>query len=764
MSVANEPSQVPKIQERFRGRIQRTFLLILIPLSLLPLLIIGSIVYFQARVLLTNQVHDQSNTSLHTLANEIDAWITTAQIKLDATLRQENVKEALDEILIIENIENSTAGTWRDVILNELESINQERVGINFSDFLVLSPSGEILISTHLSWEGIYLTDISFSNIYSDKPASYIGYAEAPLSDDEIMIFTHIPYQGENSTGYVVGILSNSQLLDILTSVTKFQSEAKSYVVLEDQVFLGLDYRIEELAVLSPTQSQIDVLTPLRDQFTHNSQEALQIHAGMDEQHKNLNLRSFDGVPSLASYTWIPSLQAGVVIEIPESIAFENLQALTPYALISLATVVTLLSLILWFAARRFTQPIQTLTETTQQFAQGNWEQRVPETRDDEIGALSYTFNQMAEELSELYQSLSDQVEEQTVELQKRSTQLEATSQVAREASAIRNLDKLLRDTTELISENFGYYHAGIFFIDNENRFAILQATNSKGGQRMLMRGHKLLIGQTGVVGRVAKTGIPRIALDVGEDSYFFDNPDLPKTRSEMALPLKSQDKIIGVLDVQSETSGAFSNEDVEVLQIMADQVALAIENARLLEQSQQTVQVLQTLYGEHIEEAWQHMLGGKVKAYHFDRVRVKPATPDQIASLEKSNNHQIKVRIDPEGYQHLLIPISLRGQLIGDISLRRNPDEAEWTRNDQELAEEISNQIAIALDNARLLEESQRRATQEQMTSDITARMRETLNVEAILKTAVSEISRSMNLAAFDVKLGTFTDIPNDE
>ena len=754
MSVDNQPTQDTTIQERFRGRIQRTFLLVVIPLSMLPLIIIGSIVFFRARDLLIDQVHDQANIYLHTLANDIDTWITTARIKLDATLRQGYIREALDQILTLENTENSTFENTREVILSELKSLNQERVGINFSDFMVLSSSGEILISTQPAWEGFYLTDSAFSNIYSDNPGSYVGYALAPLSDDEIMVFTHIPYQAEDTNGYVVGILSNSQLLDILTSVTKFQPQAKSYIVLDDQVFLGLDYRIEELSVLLPSQSQINVLTPLGDQYTHSRQEAQQTPGSLEEHHKNISLRSFDGTPSLASYTWVAPIQAGVVIDIPESIVFENLQALTPYALISLTALVALLSLFLWIAARSLTRPLQILTETTRQFAAGDWSQRVPETRDDEIGALSYTFNQMAEELAELYQSLSSQVAEQTLELHERSTQLEATAQVAREAAVIHDLDTLLKDTTELISEHFGFYHAGIFLLDEGKKFAVLQAANSEGGQRMLKRGHKLGVGQTGVVGRVADTGLPRIALDVGDDRYYFDNPDMPETRSEMALPLKIHDRIIGVLDVQSKTSGAFTNEDAEVLQIMADQVTMAIENARLLEQSLRTVRELQTLYGEHVDEAWQQRLGGKPKTYHFDRVRVKPATDDQITSLEKSDDHQPKVHIDSEGYQHLLIPITLRGQSLGDLSLRRNPDEPEWTLDDQGLAKEVSTQIAVALENARLLEESQRRAAQEELLSQASARFSQSLDINTVLQMAVRELGQLAGVAEVSVQL----------
>jgi len=711
---------------------------------MIPLLIIGSIIFVRARILLIDQIHNQVETYMQIIASDVDLWVSTAQIRLDATLRREAMREALAQLLTVgdtQSVENATA---RQVIMDHLTALNFERGSDNFRDFMILSSSGEVLLSTQQAWEGSDLTDSSYSSLYSDAPGTFIDYALSPLSSDEILILSHVPFEEGNTNGFIVGVLNNSQLLNMLTSVLKFQLHSNSYLVLDNGLFIGLDYRIEELVVLSPSQSQMDTLVPLKNH----------VNQGETGEHANLSLLSFDGTRSIAVYTWLPSLGAGLAIDVPETIAFQNLQALTPIALISPLVLLALLSITFWFISRRLTKPIKILTETTRQFARGNWELRVPETRDDEIGALSHNFNQMAEELSELYNSLSAQVDEQTLELHNRSTQLEATAQVAREALAIRDLDNLLRDTTELISKNFGYYHAGIFLIDEDNRNAVLQAANSEGGQRMLKRGHRLGVGQTGVVGRAAGSGLPHIAQDVGEDRYFFDNPDLPETRSEIALPLKSQNKVIGVLDVQSKTPGAFTNQDVEVLQIMADQVALAIENARLLEQSQRTVQILQTLYGEHIEEAWQQRLGRTPNAYHFDRVRVKPASREQISSLKRSDDNQAQVHIDDQGYQHLLIPITLRGQTLGDIALRRNPDETEWTLDDQELAEEISTQIAVALENARLLEESQRRAAQEELLSQASARFSQSLDINTVLQLAVRELGQLAGVAEVSVQL----------
>ena len=200
---------------------------------------------------------------------------------------------------------------------------------------------------------------------------------------------------------------------------------------------------------------------------------------------------------------------------------------------------------------------------------------------------------------------------QRTADLTRRTTELEAAAQVARGAAAIRDSEQLLKETVHLISDRFGFYHAGIFLLDEARQYAVLRAASSESGGHMLARRHKLKVGEEGIVGYAAGTGEPHIALDVGEDAAFFNNPDLPLTRSEMAVPLKVHDQMIGVLDVQSTEPAAFSEEDVAILQALSDQVALAIENARLFEQSQRALQDLDTLYGRRARKARRIGSGG---------------------------------------------------------------------------------------------------------------------------------------------------------
>ncbi len=315
---------------------------------------------------------------------------------------------------------------------------------------------------------------------------------------------------------------------------------------------------------------------------------------------------------------------------------------------------------------------------------------------------------QLFNPLRELTQDLEGKVEERTQELaraaaelekanlalSRRSKQLEAAAQVARNAAAIRDLRQLLDVTVRLISDRFGFYHAGIFLVDDAREYAVLRAASSEGGQRMLKRGHKLRVGEVGIVGYVAGTGKPRIALDVGEDAVFFNNPDLPMTRSEMGLPLVMHGEVIGVLDVQSTEPGAFSDEDVAILQTMADQVALAIENARLLAEAEARLQEMNILLGRYSRAGWEELAAGRTGwGYVYDGLEVLPRQ-----AVEDTTDIQREAR--------LTVPLQVRGTTVGRLALLMR--EGTPSPEAVALAQTVAEQAGLALENARLFLQTQ--------------------------------------------------------
>ncbi|HSG44156.1 MAG TPA: cache domain-containing protein, partial [Anaerolineales bacterium] len=217
--------------------------------------------------------------------------------------------------------------------------------------------------------------------------------------------------------------------------------------------------------------------------------------------------------------------------------------------------------------------PVQRLTQTANQILEGDLAAQAEVTTRDEIGTLAQAFNAMTARLRETFDGLEKNIEERTAQLveanaknERRAKQFQSIAQVARTISSTLDLESLLDQITTVISREFGFYHVGVFLLDTAGEYAVLSAANSKGGQIMLARGHRLRVGEKGLVGFVSSTGRARVALDTGADAIFFNNPDLPDTRSEIALPMRAGAQIIGVLDVQSLEQNAFAQEDVAIL------------------------------------------------------------------------------------------------------------------------------------------------------------------------------------------------------
>ena len=363
--------------------------------------------------------------------------------------------------------------------------------------------------------------------------------------------------------------------------------------------------------------------------------------------------------------------------------------------------------------------------------------------------------------LQELNLGLEDRVTSRTVELeianernQRRARQFEAIAQIARFTTSNQNLENLLARLTEVMSEQFGFYHTGIFLLDEDRSHAVLRAANSEGGKRMLQKGHKLGVGQTGIVGFVSATGNPRIALDVGIDAAFFDNPFLPDTHSEIALPLQTASEIMGVLDVQSLEVNAFQQEDIEVLSTLANLVTVAIQNAQSYERTQELLKEAQRTSGAYVHETWKSVQSqeariGYLMAGNTLKPLSKPMTSPQILQAVVNKTTVVESGRNPT----LTIPIRLRDEIIGVMDIRA-PEEHDWDPDDIDIAEAVAERLSLAIETSMLLEATERRAEIERVTSDISGKISSSTQFEAILRTAAEELSRALGGSEVVVQL----------
>jgi GAF domain-containing protein len=367
-------------------------------------------------------------------------------------------------------------------------------------------------------------------------------------------------------------------------------------------------------------------------------------------------------------------------------------------------------------------------------------------------------------ELEDATKNLEQHIEARTTELeranqqiQERAARFQIVSEVSQEISS--NVDQqpreLLDRIAQSISEKLGFYHVGIFLLDENREYAVLRAANSQGGQLMLERRHQLKVGGTGIVGYVSQGGRPRIALDTGTDAVFFNNPDLPKTRSEIALPLKYGTAVIGVLDVQSTLPSAFKDEDANLLSTLANQIAIVINNVLVSERagvgfpSQKTGKHSKQPRSQGMQAGYSYLPDGTISGAQLAN---NPAIDQALASGET-----VMLAQPSRGNPSILaVPVKFRDQVIGIINIEAAETSRKWTEDEVALVQSISDRAALALENARLFEETVRRADQEETIARVTTQIGASTDFNRILQTTIQELGQALGVSRSFIQLGT--------
>ena len=371
--------------------------------------------------------------------------------------------------------------------------------------------------------------------------------------------------------------------------------------------------------------------------------------------------------------------------------------------------------------AKSTSDPLQQLLETFQKVESGDLSTRMPVISSDEISRLAIYFNRMVTRLQDLQSDLEKKVDERT-------SQLKAINEVGRVATSTLDPDELINRVVTLITEEFGYYYSALYLIDQTNKWAELRDATGEAGRVLKESAHRLEVDNSNIVGRALRSQQAQIALDVGDKSVRFNNPLLPYTRSEISIPLYVGDHILGALDVHSSQKAAFSEQDIETLQNMANQVAISLDNARLFQETNQNLQEMRNIQKQYLQEAWidASLSNGEMSLFVGD-------------SSKGDENNLVEV------------PIAIRDQIIGQLSLER--DEA-LSSDEQIWIQAIATQTALALENARLLDESQSAAMREKFVTEITNKIWSSTTIDGVLQTAVRELGKVLDATDATIEL----------
>ncbi len=409
-------------------------------------------------------------------------------------------------------------------------------------------------------------------------------------------------------------------------------------------------------------------------------------------------------------------------------VIFEEIGSLTTlqelqFSLIVVAITVLILGILMAFSmSESITAPVGALLDVFKQVEKGDLKQRAQVIATDEVGELAIYFNRMIARIEELQQNLEKRVEDQTEKLR-------ASNEVGRIASTILNPDDLISQVVNLIAKTFDYYYVAVFLVTGNERWAeIIDATGS-AGEILKARRHRLQVGGSSMVGNAIVSKQAQVAMDIGETAVRFNNPLLPNTRSELALPLIVGDRVIGALDVQSIREADFKADDIATLQNLASQVAISIENARLFREMDNALSELRQSNRQYISSVWEE----KLQANKLEYSVKSPAIPGAKETKD------------------IAVNLNLRDQPIGYIHMQTNE---EWSQEDQAWVESLATQVAISLENARLVEESNQSALRERLSASIIQKLWSTPSIDGILQTAVRELGRALEASEATIEL----------
>ncbi|MEQ8672573.1 MAG: GAF domain-containing protein [Aggregatilineales bacterium] len=627
----------------------------------------------------------------------------------------------------------------RDYMDNQLV-----RTGL-FSYVAIINPDGLVVMSNTRVIEGDESvptfplgTDLSSTFGYqggviaADRGENQRFSVQEVDNATNIFTTTVIRRSGE-VVGYVTGLINQEVILNALSDPAPFRNTHSYLITLTDALISGDDYRqqAQASAVHSPVQLAIGGQSGVR---TYN----------------------VDGTAYIGHYGPITNTPFAIITETSLESGFFN--ALITRRLLPVAVGMIVIGLVMVALLNQsITPPLRSIQSKINALQDGDFASTVLHTeRNDEIGDLARAFVETREQMRLT-------VEELQVRIDERFRDIEAMGEVSYFAASQRDLQTLMDRVVGLIADKFdNIYHAQIFLLNTELTYSVLRASTGEPGQQLLARGHRLAVGSVSVVGQVTSTGRTVNARDITSSEVHQRNEFLPDTRAEVAIPLLFGDTIIGALDVQSKQSDTFTEDQVKVLEILATQIAVAIENARLYQESTQRLQEINMVNRQAVSRAWtEYMDARRQTRIESHAGTITTTNLDTLRDEAMETGYPAIGDVSDRGTIPVAVPIILREEVLGAVEWEI---PVEQFSNDKiQLGQELVTRLAISLDNARLFQESQRATNRERLVNEIATRLSAQTDISQILQTAVREVGQALRAPQVSIQLQPAGNLSSD-